>query len=115
MLVYINNRNRLTMLDLPDTPFANAIRSWESQYWEERLDEPVACYKANIGCTLAVYLRDSQAEFYSGLRLAPPYSARHLPWYHAGPYVGEDLYYIEHADHNSTSSTWLREHQAHLL
>lgn len=69
--------------DLPDNPYANAAKEHEEIFWITKAGDH---YSAPIDTTLALYsakrLAKSKApQFYNAIRLAPPYTARHLPWY----------------------------------
>jgi len=77
---YIKAGLSLAIDDLPlDSPFREEVIGHESQFWTERLD--VDWYEAAIDTTFAVY-RERAWQWYSpSLRAAPPYTARHLPWY----------------------------------
>jgi hypothetical protein len=77
------------------------IVSWESQFWQNliattKAGDPV--YKADIDTTFALYNKKffarKKAAFYSALRIAGNFTARHLPWYRdSGIAVAEERDY----------------------
>lgn len=78
--------------DLPDNPYANAAKEHEKRFWVTPM---LGHYSAPIDTTLALYsaerLATTSAEgFYNAIRLAPPYSARHLPWYNTPDNLTEE-------------------------
>lgn len=86
--------------DLPRTgPFTDEVLRHESKFWERRLDEHF--FDANVGLTFAVYRgpnRRGRFRYGPGLRAAPPYTARHLPWYLTPETLDDEWrYYFEHA------------------
>ena len=59
-------------------PRTEKVLAWENQFWAH----PVADgFEADIDTTFAMYEPGSPREAASCLRLAPPYSFEHLPWY----------------------------------
>ncbi len=84
----------------------NEVVEWERQFWRKEVEKGV--YKAPIDTTFAVY----RPHFVGGavdfkdlhLRVAPPYSMRHLPWYmdSSNP-TDEDRYYLSKV---KTSTFW---------
>lgn len=93
--------------DLPDC-YANKkeVVEWESQFWRKEVEKGV--YDAPIDTTFAVY----RPHFVGGivdfkdkhLRVAPPYSMRHLPWYADSLHPSEeDIYYLSTI---KTSTFW---------
>lgn len=84
--------------DLPDQYLhAENVRLWESQFWTNTYAP--GFYFAPIDTTFAMYRPGEGHQNAKSLRVAPPYTARHLPWYQdsANPTV-ELTYYLEHAD-----------------
>ncbi len=84
--------------DLPDCyDKKKEVQQWESQFWQKEVEKGV--YEAPIDTTFAVYRPYFIGEivdfssFY--LRVAPPYTIRHLPWYtdSSNP-TDEELYYL---------------------
>lgn len=90
----------------------------EHSYWE-RLDPQHNAYLADTDTTFALYRSANPFEtaghsvpyptgspFYTGMRLAPPYAARHLPWYQYEDSLSEeDRYYRDHASRETYFST----------
>lgn len=66
--------------DLPNTPIGNEAKGWESKFWQHKLDEEF--YAADIDTTLAMYRKGVIFHTINAIRTAPPYSARHIPWYY---------------------------------
>lgn len=93
--------------DLPDS-FAHKkeVVEWESQFWKNEVKPGV--YNAPIDTTFAVY----KPWFEGGLvrfrdmhlRVGPPYTMRHLPWYVSKDNLSdEDRYYLSTI---ATSTHW---------
>ena len=78
------------------------VITWETQFWQN-----IYCpgyYKAPIDTTFAMYRPGSGHQNGNSLRSAPPFTARHLPWYQDFANLSEeDAYYIEHSDHLITN------------
>lgn len=73
----------LEIEDIPEGyPLRDKVFTWERPYWRTPGKGP-ACWKAGVGATFALYHpgRSLAREFYAGVRLDRPYTARHLPWY----------------------------------
>ncbi len=102
--------------DLP--PECHAI-VWKNEhsYWE-KLDQAANAYFADTDTTFALYRSTNPfsnhipapyptgSPFYTGMRLAPPYAARHLPWYqYEDSLSDEDRYYRDHASRETYFST----------
>lgn len=88
--------------DLPDC-FDNksSVIAHESQFWTKKLTDDA--YEAPIDTTFAVYKPYFKGEYIDVrkryIRTAPPYSARHLPWYlDSSRMTEEERYYISHLD-----------------
>ena len=83
--------------DLPDHyEHKSAVIAWEGQFWNDRVFGRF--YRAPIDTTFALY-RPGQGHGPHHLRSAPPYEARHLPWYqNSSSRSDEDQYYADHAD-----------------
>jgi hypothetical protein len=97
--------------DLPeDGPFTTEVRRHESRFWQQRLDE--RWYDANVGLTFAVYRgpkRRGGFGYGPALRAAPPYTARHLPWYLTPEAIDDEWrYYFEHVCGNAAWSNKMR-------
>lgn len=88
--------------DLPDW-YANkkSVIAWESQFWTIPAFD--FFYRAPIDTTFAMY-PPGLGHGNHHLRTAPPYVARHLPWYQdsANP-TEEDIYYVTHSDSRITN------------
>jgi hypothetical protein len=63
-----------------DSPITERVRRHEIKFWTERVG---SFWSANIDTTAAVYRLGEKGRGHYGpaLRSAPPYMARHLPWY----------------------------------
>ena len=70
--------------DIPsDYPLRQSVVSLEKRYWEAPLPDGSG-YVAPIDTTFALYrpgIAPNDPRWLSAIRLAPPYAARHLPWY----------------------------------
>lgn len=64
-------------------PFRKEVQRHEARFW--RVKTPEGHYTADIGATFAMYdgrvPMTQEFGFYKGIRMARPYTARHLPWY----------------------------------
>ena len=88
-------------LRLDDLPEHYAHRDdvilWESQFWKNV--HPSGCFVAEIDTTFAMYRPGEHHQNNHALRSAPPYTARHMPWYQDSSHpTDEQTYYLEHAD-----------------
>lgn len=104
--------------DLPDHyEHAENVRVWESQFWVNTYIP--GFYFAPIDTTFAMYRPGENHQNAKSLRAAPPYMARHMPWYQDSANPTDELtYYLEHAD--SLIINWDRKVlpaslRAHLL
>jgi Glycosyl transferase family 2. len=87
--------------DLPDHYiFKDAVIEWEKQYYENKLGEYL--YKAQLDTTFALYRPGTKPlsatkdnlQWFTAIRTAFPYQARHLPWYEdSGKTSQEALFY----------------------
>jgi hypothetical protein len=83
--------------DLPDNDFANTAKAHEERFWLTKAGDH---YSAPIDTTLALYsakrlAKAKATQFYNAIRLAPPYTARHLPWYNTPENLtDEEKFYI---------------------
>lgn len=70
--------------DLPsEHPMRETVLGVEKPYWEHPLPDGSG-YFALIDTTFALYrpgIAPEAPEWFEGIRLAPPYAARHCPWY----------------------------------
>lgn len=84
--------------DLPDGfKLKQNVINREEYYWARPLDERY--YLADIDTTFAMY---RVTPYWDGgygpsLRTAPPYSARHMPWYNV-EYNEEEQYFLDHCE-----------------
>lgn len=71
--------------DLP--PWQREVAGWEARFWKRQVANDSRFYHGEIDTTFAMYestTPQSVATRVSGVpsvRLGPPYSARHMPWY----------------------------------
>jgi hypothetical protein len=66
--------------DIPaEYPHRDAIRQWEAPFWSKEIEPGV--FAAHIDTTFAVIRPGTPYKVTEALRTAPPYTARHLPWY----------------------------------
>lgn len=88
--------------DLPDCfTHKQTVIAWESQFWTTPAFD--VFYRAPIDTTFAMY-PPGLGHGPHHLRSAPPYEARHLPWYqNSAQPTEEDVYYITHADSRITN------------
>ena len=89
--------------DLPDYYIHKAdVITWESQFWKSELLP--GFYFAPIDTTFAMYRPGSGHQNAKSLRSAPPYTARHLPWYQDfNNQTAEDRYYVKNCDNLITN------------
>ena len=88
-------------LRLDDLPATNkhraAILTWEQQFWVNEFKP--GFYFSPIDTTFALYRPGLGHQNSRSLRSAPPYEARHMPWYDDSSHPSDELtYYITHAD-----------------
>lgn len=97
--------------NLPKTENNKLVIQWEQQFWENRLDDKLEIYSANIDTTFALYrpgkLKVNTPVFYRAIRVAGTYTARHLPWYVSDEDTEESRYYYRHS--NPKSATWTKD------
>ena len=65
--------------DLPDTELGKQVYKHELRFWQNPKDE--LFYEAEVDTTFAM-CRVQGYSTYNCLRIAPPYSVRHLAWYY---------------------------------
>ena len=86
--------------DLPEGyPHRAQVIRWESQFWQRRLEPGL--YQAFVDTTFALYREGVGYRIAPGIRLGPPYQARHAPWYSTHP-TPEERYYLE----RSSAGAW---------
>lgn len=78
------------------------VIKWEQQFWGDSRGD---CYPAGIDTTFALYGPGSgpgSSSWHADaehLRLAPPYTFEHVPWYEDSAHPSEEAqYYRQHAD-----------------
>lgn len=89
--------------DLQKSDMNNMVLLWEKQFWKDvQKDNNYELYRANIDTTFALYRpgKIGRYNFYTGLRIAGNFCAKHLPWY--GDCV-ESSYYRKTASAKSAS------------
>jgi len=88
--------------DLPDHfKHRQEVIAWESQFWN--IPAFGDFYRAPIDTTFAMY-PPGLGHGPHHLRSAPPYEARHLPWYQNSAALSEeDIYYAKHSDSQITN------------
>lgn len=98
----------LAIDDLPmDFPFREDVIRHESQFWTQGLDAD--WYSAAIDTTFAVYRERSWQGYFPSLRSAPPYVARHLPWYLSEETLPEEwLWYFQRCENFTHWSSQFR-------
>jgi hypothetical protein len=88
--------------------FGQQVRDWESQFWTRPTEDGLA-YHADIDTTFCLYEPGSECHPQNPhrLRLAPPYTFEHVPWYEdsSKPHPERD-YYLAHIDRKWTD--WSR-------
>lgn len=97
----------ITINDIPDC-YCNKsdVITWESKFWREKYDSNL--YEASVDTTFAIYKPNKigPAGFMRSLRLRPPYSIKHLPWYEDSMIFNkENHYYNQHADKSTHWNT----------
>lgn len=94
----------LNIDDIPDCYInKEKVQRWESQFWRFKRDENF--FNAQVDTTFAIYRVGTTHDLNNSLRSAPPYSAKHLPWYsNSKEPTEEEQYYFSHA--NADVTTW---------
>ena len=88
-------------LRIDDIPATNthrdAVVKWERQFWVNEFTP--GFFFSPIDTTFALYRPGLGHQNSRSLRSAPPYEARHLPWYEDITRPSQELaYYTSHAD-----------------
>ena len=98
--------------DLPDHfSFKEKVIEYEKKYWENHFH--AVGFDAPIDTTFALYkpfttLRYGEVYTQKAIRMKPPYTIRHFPWYNDSENLNEEeLYYIEKSNSSSTISKQL--------
>lgn len=96
----------LTVHDLPNNKTTAVVKKWEEKFWNTKLPDHLDIYLAPIDTTFALYRPGKLKEenFYSGIRVAGKFSAKHIPWYNTNIENEEDIFYKKSA--NKNSATW---------
>lgn len=85
------------------------ISQWEKKFWKVKLHSKsgVPLYRAHLDTTFALYdkIRFSNSNFYSAVRVAGAFTARHLPWYKDSIVPNEELSYYSATAITSTYSS----------
>jgi hypothetical protein len=99
---------RIDDLPVGDSPPAKVAYDIESRYWTA--PDGNGFYRASVDTTFALYRhRILIKDFYSATRTAPPYCARHLPWYVTKDTISEEhKFYVDTCTSQSTYSAALR-------
>lgn len=82
--------------DLPlHVPSTERVKNWERPFWTKRRDD--VFFEAPVDTTFALYRPKVRGGYWvKALRAAPPYEARHLPWYvNPADRDPEEIYYRE--------------------
>lgn len=87
--------------DIPeDNEYSLGAKNWEAKYWEREVEKEV--YDAEVDTTFSI-LKVGLPFQYSSLRVAGPFTARHIPWYNKWDSLDEEeRYYLEHCGEWST-------------
>ncbi|MGJ7033665.1 hypothetical protein [Niabella hirudinis] len=98
----------LDIESIPDTyPLKSTVIRWEKKFWENELAADI--YLAEIDTTFALYKPlypklGFEVNFYTGIRIAGNFTAKHLGWYIDPENItDEQLYYMQSA---GKSSSW---------
>jgi glycosyltransferase involved in cell wall biosynthesis len=98
----------LILDDIPAAyPLRESLMAVERPYWNVPLPD-ASGYFAPIDTTFALYrpgITPDNPGWLEGIRLAPPYAARHLPWYETGGVMDEDLLFYSTAT-KAESTFW---------
>ena len=101
--------------DLPECYInKDKVQRWEGQFWRYKRSEQF--FQAQLDTTFALYRAGTGHDLNNALRAAPPYSARHLPWYsNSTEPTEEEEYYFTHA--SKSIATWTNKpvKQDHII
>lgn len=99
----------LRINDLPNTEEGNFIRiKVEPRYWRKKFDDMY--YNSPIDTTFALYREGVRHYSHLAVRTAPPYAARHIPWYYTDIKLlpeDEQYYYATADSHSATGKNRL--------
>lgn len=97
----------LLLDDIPSNyPLRQSVIDVEKPYWENSLPDGSG-YFAPIDTTFALYrpgITPQEPKWFDAIRLTPPYTARHLPWYESSGANEECIFYKKSC--NTQSSFW---------
>lgn len=101
----------LSIEDLPNNPFANRAKEFESQYWRNKIGDN-GFYNSPLDTTFSLYDRKkSGGHFWSAIRSPYPYTSKHLPWYLTKELIlndEEQLYYLKTTNDSSYWSKFIK-------
>ena len=101
--------------DIPDCYInKEKVQKWESQFWDSKISDQF--FIAQLDTTFALYRAGTGHDLNNALRSAPPYFAKHLPWYsNSAEPTEEEEYYFNHA--SSDIATWTNKpvKQDHII
>lgn len=105
----------LLINDIPDHYLnKDKVQRWEGQFWGAPVNQYF--FNAPVDTTFALYRAGAQHNISESFRSAPPYCARHLPWYSdsSNP-TEEEIFYFKNA--SPDISTWTNEpvKQSHII
>jgi hypothetical protein len=90
----------LQIYDLPNNPYADHYKNWETKYWQQEIEKNV--YEAHIDTTFCV-IKPGLPFDYGAIRVGGNMTAIHQPWYTDFNNLDEEeKYYLEHCTENST-------------
>lgn len=97
--------------DLPQNKVNETVIAWESRFWKNRLKDRLDIYHADIDTTFALYRPGKLDErfFYSAIRVAGNFTAKHLPWYQNGNNADDIKHYNRTSD--SRFASWTKDIQ----
>ncbi len=104
--------------DLPDHfSFKEKVVEYEKKYWEKTYHD--LAFDAPIDTTFALYKPFTSLKFgeiytQKAIRMAPPYSVRHLPWYNNSNQLNEEeAYYSQNSNSSSSISNQIHGNQVY--
>ena len=97
--------------DLPKNEVNETVIAWESRFWKNRLKDRLEIYHADIDTTFALYRPGKLDEcfFYSAIRVAGNFTAKHLPWYQNENNADDIKHYNRTSD--SRFASWTKDVQ----
>jgi hypothetical protein len=87
----------LKISDLPDNVHTQKIKQIETQYWNQKIDDPrYELYVAPIDTTFAVYGPNRSPIWAPGIRMGGSFIMKHMPWYYDYENLpADEQYYLE--------------------